>query len=158
MSSSTSNSDRTPRRRVLAAEIKVLLTVALVLLAVEAATRSLLRRLSKDDRHIAEIESISAHALRQPDPAVIFLGNSVTRCSIDGQTVAAKLARAGNADFHVEVIYPDGTALLSWLYCLKNRILSQRPAEARAVLYSYIAVMLLVFAPVETHEFIYFQF
>jgi hypothetical protein len=104
-------------------ELKVIAAVALVFGAVELGIRGIEDDLSIDVKHIHAIPSIVASLDRQSVPHMVFLGNSLTRVSIQPETIAEGWPAAPS----MARIYPDDTTLLDWHYVYQRYLDKLKP-------------------------------
>lgn len=114
-------------------ELKVIAAVALVFGAVELGIRAMEDNLSIDVKHIHAIPSIVANLDKQPAPHVVFLGNSLTRESIDTEAIAEVWPEAPR----MTRIHPDDTTLLDWHY-IYQRYLSKTKPRSNLIVVSFV--------------------
>jgi hypothetical protein len=111
MSSSTSAS----RQR-----IAIVATVGLLVTAVEVCVRLAAVHLFLDAAHLHEIPRIAQRMARGAHPRFLFLGNSLTRASVDLETWQQEAARLGFGPGMADKVMPDSTAMLEWYYVFLN--------------------------------------
>lgn len=104
-------------------ERPVLLLVAASLLCGEAALRLAGERLSLDLRHLASLPSIANRVRLQPDSAILFLGNSLTRNGVQLETVSREFDAAGLHGARLFKVMPDDTSVEDWYYVFKQHFL-----------------------------------
>lgn len=93
-------------------EMKMIVAIVLVFSAVELGMCAMKDKLSLDLKHINAIPSIVADLDRQPVPHIVFLGNSLTRVSVQTKDIAEVWPAAPS----MARIHPDDTTLLDWHY------------------------------------------
>lgn len=112
-------------------EIKVLVTVILVILALEATIRLFEDKLSGNINHIYSIPSIASKINQSKNEAsILFLGNSLTNNAIDTAVVNSTINHNIDNNITSYKITPDGTALSDW-YCIYKRhlhLLNNKPS------------------------------
>lgn len=101
-------------------EGRVLLTVAAVALACEAALRLGSERLSVDIAHIRTIPAVAAALRETGGVRVLFLGNSLTREGLELESVRAELSCGPSNPVTSRVVHPDDTTVLDWYYLFRR--------------------------------------
>jgi len=114
-------------------ELKVIAAVALVFGAVELGIRGIEADLSIDMKHIHAIPSIVESLDRQPAPHMVFLGNSLTRVSIQPEAIEEVWPTAPS----MARIYPDDTTLLDWHY-VYQRYLGKVKSGPNLIVVSFV--------------------
>ncbi|MER9757154.1 hypothetical protein NKJ46_27675 [Mesorhizobium sp. M0166] len=108
-------------------ESKVIAAVLLLLAAVEFSLYLGEPWLSADVRHIRQIPGIVENLRTAEPPRVLFLGNSLTRASIQPDLVADTLASANLPRVNPAMIFPDDTTIVDWHYLYRNFIQPKNP-------------------------------
>lgn len=120
-------------------EWKVLLSVLLVIAAVECLIRQFEQSLSKDLVHQSEIPQIIDDYCRSRSSHVLFLGNSLIREGIDAKAFAQSIGRRWTdeaVDCDVSKINPDDTSIVEWAY-LFEEIADNYPSSLNLVVLGY---------------------
>ncbi len=114
-------------------ERKVIVAIVLVLSAVELGIRTMEDKLSLDLKHINAIPSIVEDLDRQPVPHIVFLGNSLTRVSVQTKVIKEVWAAAPS----MARVHPDDTTLLDWHY-VYQRYLGKVPQHPNLIVVSFV--------------------
>ncbi len=104
-------------------KLKVIGSLALLLLSLEVATRTYEDRLSKDVGHLehfAQIAAELAQSQEQDALHVLFLGNSMTRFGVDGGVFETTLEQQSQIPVQWVKVNPDNTAIADWYYAYRN--------------------------------------
>lgn len=99
-------------------EIKILLSLACLLLVLEAGARVFETRLSKDVQHLRELPA-QAEKLRAASHdafKILVLGNSLARCGVDVPLLTKGLKQQLQREVVVAVMHPDGSRIEQWTY------------------------------------------
>lgn len=101
-------------------------TVAVVVVAVaELLARVAMDRLSVDSQHIRSVPAIAREFSQGERPRVLFLGNSLTRNSVDLGTWKDQLHMKGLPLGSTAKVMPDDTSVLEWYYLFLNRFAAE---------------------------------
>ncbi|WP_449067155.1 hypothetical protein [Prosthecobacter sp.] len=95
----------------------MILSVLVMLVAIEVFFRLAGHRLSADVAGIRDIKATAAQMAATPAPRLLFVGNSLSREGIDPQALQAGLKSAGSKT-SVFMAYPDSSHALVWDYLL----------------------------------------
>jgi hypothetical protein len=96
----------------------MIVAIVLVFSAVELGMYAMEDKLSLDLKHINVIPSIVADLDRRPAPHIVFLGNSLTRVSVQTKVIAEVWPAAPS----MARIHPDDTTLLDWHYVYQRNL------------------------------------
>lgn len=99
-------------------EIKILLSLACLLLVLEAGARVFETRLSKDVQHLRELpaQAEKLRAASQDAFKIVVLGNSLARCGVDVPLLTKELKQQLQREVVVAVMHPDGSRVEEWAY------------------------------------------
>jgi len=101
-------------------ESKVLLVCGLLLIGAEAGTRILLRSLSRDVQHLAELARMIESMKGTSSPRLVFLGNSTTRAAVNLPVIESYLKAHHAKDVSLLKINPDDSTLPDWYYLMRD--------------------------------------
>jgi len=118
-------------------ELKVIVAIMLVFSAVEFGLRAMEDKLSLDLTHINAIPSIVEDLDRQPAPHIVFLGNSLTRVSVQTKVITEVWPAAPS----MTRIHPDATTLLDWHY-IYQRYLGKAQHHPNLIVVSFVGSQL----------------
>lgn len=111
----------------------MIVAIVLVLSSVEFGMRAVEDKLSLDLKHINAIPSIVEDFDRQPAPHIVFLGNSLTRVSIQTKVITKVWPAAPS----MVRIHPDSTTLLDWHY-IYQRYLCKTQLHPNLIVVSFV--------------------
>ena len=97
-------------------EWKVLVAVALAVVALEIASRMMAPSLDSDRTHIHAFPELIGEMKNADQPRVLAYGNSLLKFGLDEDLLAEELTEATAALCHVTKITPVGTAVRDWNY------------------------------------------
>jgi hypothetical protein len=100
---------------------------------VEFVMRAMEDKLSLDLKHINAIPSIVEDLDRQPVPHIVFLGNSLTRVSVQTKVITEVWPAAPS----MTRIHPDATTLLDWHY-VYQRYLGKAQHHPNLIVVSFV--------------------
>jgi len=105
-------------------ESPVLGLLTLALLTCELSLRTYGTRLSLDLQHIQEIPQIVNALKTSGHPALLFLGNSLTRRAVIPEVLTKELLAHGFSGIHIAKIHPDDTNIADWYYLYEKYLRS----------------------------------
>lgn len=111
----------------------MIVAIVLVFGAVELGMRVMEDKLSLDLKHINVIPSIVEDLDRQPAPHIVFLGNSLTRVSVQTKVIMEVWPEAPS----MARIHPDDTTLLDWHY-VYQRYLGKAQLRPNLIVVSFV--------------------
>lgn len=117
--------------------------VACALAVVEAATRGVLYRASKDIARFADYPGRGARLARAPGLRVALVGNSATQRGVDAEALATALAARRNGPVAVETFVADGSKVKEWYYVVKRFVANDRAGAPDAVVLNFFDRCLL---------------
>jgi len=118
-------------------ELKVIAAIVLIFSAVELGMRAIEDKLSLDLKHINAIPSIMAEIDRHAAPHIMFLGNSLTRVSIQTKVIERVWPTAPS----MARIHPDDTTLLDWHY-VYQRYLGKAKLHPNLIVVTFVRAQL----------------
>jgi hypothetical protein len=100
------------------AESKVVLTLVLLLLALEVGARVFEGRLSRDIQHLRTLPGQAYLLKSAPKESlrILLLGNSLARCGMDQNLLKNKLSSELGRPVILAVMHPDGSKIEEWAY------------------------------------------
>jgi len=111
-------------RSVLHGEGRVVLFLLLCVLLAEGGMRIIERRLSKDVDHIRSLPDVARQMREHTGEKILFIGNSLTRCSIVPEIICEHRRKSGVTDPAVFLFYPDATNAVNWDYGIRRWFLN----------------------------------
>ena len=109
---------------MLGGEGRVVLFLALCILLAEGGMRLIEKRLSKDIEHIRSMPGVARQMREHKGENILFVGNSLTRCSIAPDIIREKRVADGAHDPAVFFFNPDATNIVNWDYGVRRWFLN----------------------------------
>lgn len=109
---------------ILHGEGRVVMFLVLCVLLAEGGMRMIEKQLSKDIEHIRSLPEVARKMRDHDGKKVLFIGNSLTRCSIVPDILREQMVRSGAHNPALFFFIPDATSAGNWDYGFRRYFLN----------------------------------